>query len=191
MSFPGPVVPIAAGVAAGAQSTIDMIIGAINTNPYFIGLMMIMLNLGGRFLGLEITPQQERFFQHPYVRRFLIFVVLFVATRNIWIAFWMTIVIVLFIGYLLNERSALCIFKFKGVTGATCSKEGFTGTAPASALTALEEEIYQKLAAKRGTGMQQQQQLQSTAKKEEFSTGDIQDILKLYAENIHKLNKIQ
>jgi len=189
MSFPGPVVPIASGVAAGAQSTMDVIIGTINTNPYFIGLMMIMLNLGGRFLGLEITPQQERFFQHPYVRRFLIFVVLFVATRNIWIAFWMTIVIVLCIGYLLNERSALCIFNFKGVRGATCTKEGFTATAVASTLTPLEEEIYQKLAAKRGAAGAAIKE--TDAKKEEFAVGDVQDILKLYSENIQKLHKMQ
>ena len=143
MSFPGAVVPIA--VASGVQSSFDILLASINTNPYFIGIMMIFLNLGGRFLGLEMSSKQEKFFQHPYVRRLLIFTVLFVATRNIWVAFWMTILVVLFVGYIFNENSALCIFNINGAAGSTCGKEGFQ-----SGLSPLEEEMFQKLAQKRG-----------------------------------------
>lgn len=95
----------------------------INSNPYFIGLMMLTLNLGGRFISLELSKSQEAFFQNPWVRRFLIFTVLFVGTRNIAVAFWMTFIVVLVLGHLLNENSALCIY-----TGSsTCrSSEGMT-----------------------------------------------------------------
>ena len=96
----------------------DAVLTAINSNPYFIGMMMLLLNLGGRFISMEMTKSQEQFFQNIWVRRFLIFTVLFMGTRNIAVAFWMTIVIVLFLGYLLNENSSLCIY-----TGSsTCSK---------------------------------------------------------------------
>jgi hypothetical protein len=47
------------------------------------------------------------------------------ATRNVVIAFWMSIIIILCIGYFFNENSSLCIWR-GGVEGSTCSlKEGF------------------------------------------------------------------
>ena len=95
-----------------AISPLDGFLQIFNNNPYFIGLMMLILNLGGRFISLEVTKKQEQFLQHPWVRRVLIFTVLFVATRNIWVAFWATLTFVLFLGYLFNENSAYFNNKF-------------------------------------------------------------------------------
>lgn len=92
-----------------------------NTSPYFIGVMMLTMNLGSRFLALEMSKGQEAFFSHPWIRRFLIFVVFFIGTRNIWVAFWMALVSILLLGYLFNENSSLCIFK-GGLPGAACTK---------------------------------------------------------------------
>jgi hypothetical protein len=89
---------------------IDILVSSINSNPYFIGVMMLLLNLGGRFLSLEVTKGQEQFLSNPVIRRFLLFVVLFVATRNVLVAAGMTIVIIILLGYLLNEHSDLFIF---------------------------------------------------------------------------------
>ncbi len=72
--------------------------------------MMLILNLGGRFLSLEVTKGQEKFLSDPTIRRFLLFVVIFVGTRNILVAAGMTIVIIILLGYLLNENSELYIF---------------------------------------------------------------------------------
>lgn len=84
---------------------------SINTNPYFIGVMMLLLNLGGRFLSLEITKEQEKVLSKPAVRRFFLFAVLFVATRNIVVALGLTVIVVLVLGYLFNENSDLCLWK--------------------------------------------------------------------------------
>ena len=107
MSFPMP--PSSSQIGQSTHSA-DAVLTAINSNPYFIGMMMLFLNLGGRFISMEMTKTQEQFFQNVWVRRFLIFTVLFMGTRNIAIAFWMTIVIVLLLNYLLNENSDLCIY---------------------------------------------------------------------------------
>jgi len=128
-----------------AISPLDGFLQIFNNNPYFIGLMMLILNLGGRFISLEVTKKQEQFLQHPWVRRVLIFTVLFVATRNIWVAFWATLTFVLFLGYLFNENSALCLFGTEGRAGSTCS-EG--GPAPGEEMTPEEKEILQRLSAK-------------------------------------------
>lgn len=187
MSFSGSVLtaaPMAMGTAT--QGIFDILLSTVNTNPYFIGLMMIFMNLGGRFLGLEISPKQEQFFQHPIVRRLLIFTVLFIATRNIWVAFWLTIVIVILVGYLLNEKSSLCIFHLKGLPGSSCEKEGFvnaTPIVPTSTLTLLEEEIFQKLLQKRSGE-------QVTVKKVKTESTP-EDLLKLYVNNIDKIQSIK
>jgi hypothetical protein len=137
-------------------SPFDSFIMAINANPYFIGFMMLMLNLGGRFIGLELTKSQEAFLQNVWVRRLLIFIVLFMGTRNVLVAFWMWLAVVFLLGYVLNENSSMCIFGgVSGVAGSKCSssstsatdaKEGFQQPK----LTPEEAEILNKLKAKAG-----------------------------------------
>jgi hypothetical protein len=137
-----------------AVAPLDAILASINSNPYFIGTMMLFLNLGGRFISMEMTKGQEQFFQNPWIRRFLIFTVLFMGTRNVLIAFWMTLIIVLLIGYLFNENSSLCIFHF-GQPGSSCA-DGVVPTAsqmqaqmtPATPFTPEEAEIYRRLTEK-------------------------------------------
>lgn len=128
-----------------ALSPIDAFLNIFNTNPYFIGLTMLILNLGGRFLSLEVTKKQEQFLQHPWVRRLLIFVVIFVGTRSIYVAFWGTLLVVLFLGYLFNENSALCVFGQQGAKGSTCSNPISSND---GAMTVEEKEILQRLIAK-------------------------------------------
>lgn len=127
-----------------AISPLDNFLQIFNTNPYFIGLMMLILNLGGRFISLEVTKKQEQFLQLPWVRRILIFTVLFVATRNIWVAFWATVTVVLFLGYLFNENSALCIFGDGGRNGSKCAD----APKPGDEMTPEEKEILQRLSSK-------------------------------------------
>ena len=122
-------------------SPIDGFLQIFNTNPYFIGIMMLILNFGGRFIGLEITKKQEQFLQHPWIRRGLIFTVLFVATRSLWVSFWATIAVVLLLGYLFNENSALCVFGQGGTEGSLCASKG-------EGMTPEEVEILQRLNAK-------------------------------------------
>lgn len=149
MSIPGLVAnPIGQSLSGAiALSPLDSVLGFFNTNPYFIGLMMLFLNLGGRFLMMEVTKEQEQFFQNPWVRRFLIFVVLFVATRSLMIAFWLSIVAILILGYLFNENSALCIYN-AGRLGSKCKSTDDKSGQPVGGLTPEEQEILRRLSEK-------------------------------------------
>jgi hypothetical protein len=131
--------------AMAAISPLESFLQIFNTNPYFIGLMMLILNLGGRFISLEVTKKQEQFLQLPWVRRVLIFTVLFVATRNIWVAFWTTVAVVLFLGYLFNENSSLCLFGQGGFGSSKCAQEA---PKPGEEMTPEEREILQRLSSK-------------------------------------------
>ena len=143
-----PAAMSAQGLTAMAPiNPIDGFLQIFNSNPYFIGIMMLILNLGGRFISLEVTKKQEQFLQLPWVRRGLIFTVLFVATRNIWVAFWATLTVILFLGYLFNENSALCIFGQGGKVGSKCDG-GQDGQKPGDEMTPEEKEILQRLSSK-------------------------------------------
>ena len=145
-SFAGPSAAIAASMSV--VNPIDAFLQLFNNNPYFIGLMMLILNLGGRFISLEITKKQEQFLQLPWVRRLLIFTVLFVATRNLWVAFWMTLIVVLFLGYLFNENSSMCLFGDGGMSGSSCAASAGNKPQQGEEMTPEEREILQRLSAK-------------------------------------------
>lgn len=130
----------AAPVAAQVLNPIEILVGSFNTNPYFIGLMMLFMNLGGRFLAMEVTKGQEKFFQNPWIRRILIFTVIFIATRNIFVAFWLTLAVILIIGMLFNENSALFILAPYQAKQETDSSGNTTAV-----LTPEEADMYRKL----------------------------------------------
>ena len=135
MSLPPP--PVAA--ITGPLNPIEAIITGINTNTYFIGMSMILLNLGGRHLAPSLTAEQDKFFQNPWIRRAMLFVVIFVATRNVFTALWLSVGLVLVIGYLFNEHSSLYLF------GEPIPMPAPPSVTPTSGLTPEEQDIYKKL----------------------------------------------
>ena len=127
-------------MAATPLNPIETLIGSFNTNTYFIGLMMILLNLGGRHLAGGLTPEQDRALQNPWFRRILLFVVVFVATRNIFTAFWMSLGLILIVGYLTNETSAFYLF------GEPKKQDSAAAPPPLpQGLSSEEQEIYRRL----------------------------------------------
>ena len=121
-------------IMTGPMNPVEMFLSGFNTNTYFIGSMMLILNLGGRHLVGGLTPEQDKVFQHPWIRRALLFVVIFVATRNIFTALWLSIGIIILVGYLTNDTSDLYLF------GKPNKSEQ-----PAQALSPDEQEIYKRL----------------------------------------------
>jgi hypothetical protein len=73
-----------------------------------------------------------------------LFVVIFVATRNIFTAFWLSVGLVIVIGYLLNEHSSLYLFGEPVPLPASITSPSTPG------LTPEEQEIYKRLHEKIG-----------------------------------------
>ena len=163
--------PVIATAAMGPLNPLEGLIMGINTNPYFIGLMMLLLNLGGRFLGMEMSKEQEKFFQHPWIRRCLIFTVLFVATRNIIVALIMTVFVVLIMTVLLNENST---FYLGTPPAAEKTKEGQIGLSPE------EQDILRKLMEKQARVSPKQDE---PSKQKEPFTAEL-----IYMQNLQKIN---
>jgi hypothetical protein len=144
MSFPFPT------QQSVTNNPIEDIITSVNSNPYFIGSMMLLLNLGGRHLATGLTPEQDKFFQEPWFRRLLIFVVFFIGTRNIISSIFMSVVFILIVGYLFNDTSALYLFK---PSIEDKKKEDISASKPKTApvytgLTPEETDIHKRLTEK-------------------------------------------
>jgi hypothetical protein len=143
MSFPAAAGATAAAIAA--TNPLDVLMAGVNSNPYFIGIMMLLLNLGGRFLALEISKDQEKFLSHPVIRRFFLFAVLFVATRNVIIAAGLTVIVIFVLGYLFNENSELCLWKSCITPASASAAEAKAGAEGFQGLSAEEAMILRRL----------------------------------------------
>jgi len=135
MSFGGP--PPAMAPPSGP---FEASMAKVASSPYALAVAIFLINLGGRFLPMEITKQQEAFLNQPWFRRIIIFVIFFLATRNIVTAGWMALIVILCVGYLFNENSSLCILGQGGI--GTCKNK----TAVQSiSLTSEEQAILKSL----------------------------------------------
>jgi len=69
----------------------------INENKYIIGLTMIMLNIGARFIIDELDDDLRKIISNTIVRRVVIFCSFFMATKDLFTAVVLTIIFVILI----------------------------------------------------------------------------------------------
>ena len=76
---------------------IEGVFDKINTNKYFVGFMMIILTIGGRFIISELSEEQKNKINTPMFRKVFIFCAFFMATRDIIITLLLTILFLIFL----------------------------------------------------------------------------------------------
>ena len=81
----------------------------LNTNKYFTGIMMILLNIGSRYVAMDLSETQQRILGDVWVRRALVFTIVFIATRDIKVSLLLTLMFVILISGLFNGKSRYCI----------------------------------------------------------------------------------
>ena len=74
-------------------------------NKYLIGIVMVIINFGARFIVNELNEEQKKLINSKYLRRIIIFLVIFMATRDIVISLVLTIIVILVIFEFFNEDS--------------------------------------------------------------------------------------
>jgi hypothetical protein len=74
-----------------------------------IGLSIIIMNLGGGYIRKEVPDYIEEFFNTPILRRFFIFIVVLIYTKDISTALIVTLLFIIIFSILLNEKSKYCI----------------------------------------------------------------------------------
>ena len=71
----------------------------LSENKLFIGFVMILVNVGARFIIEELSDEHREIIKSPYVRKLIIFCSVFMATRDIFVAIIVTIIFTI----LMNE----------------------------------------------------------------------------------------
>lgn len=86
---------------------------SLNSSKYFTGVMMIMLNIGSRFVEIKLSDSMEAYIKYNLAREVLIFSMAWMGTRDIVVALLLTAAFVILSDFLLNDKSKLCILPNK------------------------------------------------------------------------------
>ena len=82
---------------------------SLNSSKFFAGIIMLTLNIGSKYITLELSKTQEDYIKYNLGRQILVFAILWMGTRDIVIALTLTLLFILFADYLFNENSKYCI----------------------------------------------------------------------------------
>jgi len=85
----------------------------INNSKLFAGFVMILLNVGSRYVKIDINKSQEQYLRKSLGRHMLIFATTWLGTKDILIALALTGIFNVLIDYILNEDSKLCLIPHK------------------------------------------------------------------------------
>ena len=94
-------------------NNVHLVLNKINNSKLFAGVVMILLNIGSRFVKIEVSKSQEKYLKKSLGRHLMIFAVCWLGTRDILIALAVTAIFNVFIDYLFNEKSKFCIIPHK------------------------------------------------------------------------------
>jgi len=81
----------------------------INGSKVFAGFMIVSLNIVSKFVNIKMSKTMESYLKVSFSKYLLIFIIAWMGTRDIYIAFTVMILYSFVIDYLLNEDSVLCI----------------------------------------------------------------------------------
>ena len=76
---------------------IESVFEKVNNNKYFVGFMMIILTIGGRFIISELSEEQREKIDTPMFRKIFIFCAFFMATRDVLITLLLTVLFLVFL----------------------------------------------------------------------------------------------
>ena len=91
------------------MDVINNAINSLNSSTFFAGLMMICLNIGSRYIQLNLDESTESYIKYALTKEILVFTISWMATRNIYSALVLTAVFVVLADFALNEKSKYCI----------------------------------------------------------------------------------
>lgn len=81
----------------------------MNSSKLFAGVVVITLNIASRFVNLKLSKSMESFLKYTFSRDALVFCMVWMGSRDIYIALSVMLVFILFMDFLFNENSRFCI----------------------------------------------------------------------------------
>ena len=84
-------------------------LNSLNNSRFFAGLVMIMLNIGSKYVTIELSKSQEQYLRNSIARQMLIFAISWMGSRDIITALALTAVFNVLTQHLFNEKSSYCV----------------------------------------------------------------------------------
>ena len=81
----------------------------LNNNKFFAGMIMILLNIGSKFIMVEFSKSTQEYMKYTVCKQILVFAMAWMGTRDIYTSLGLTAIFTILSEYLFNEDSHLCI----------------------------------------------------------------------------------
>jgi hypothetical protein len=81
----------------------------LNNSKYFAGIVMILLNVGSKFITIQFSKSTEQYLKYTVSKQLLVFSMAWMGTRDIYTALGLTAIFTVLSDYMFNEESAMCI----------------------------------------------------------------------------------
>jgi hypothetical protein len=81
----------------------------LNNSKFFAGIIMILLNVGSKFISIQFSKSTEEYMKWSVSKQLLVFAMAWMGTRDIYTALGLTAIFTILSEYLFNEENALCI----------------------------------------------------------------------------------
>jgi hypothetical protein len=81
----------------------------INTNKFFIGVMMILLNIGSKYITIQTSKSMEEYMKLTISKQVLVFSMCFLGTRCIITSILLTAGFTILSEFIFNEESEYCV----------------------------------------------------------------------------------
>ena len=85
----------------------------LNSSKYFAGVVMILLNVGSKFISIQFSKSTEEYLKYSISKQLLVFSMAWMGTRDIYTALGLTAIFTVLSEYLLNEESSCCVVPMK------------------------------------------------------------------------------
>jgi hypothetical protein len=84
-------------------------ISLLNNSKFFAGVVMILLNIGSKYVTVSLSKSQEAYIRNYVARELIIFAIAWMGTRDIYMALFLTATFIVLTQHLFNEESSLCV----------------------------------------------------------------------------------
>lgn len=81
----------------------------LNNSKFFAGVMMILLNVGSKFITIQFSKSTEEYIKNTVTKQVLVFAMAWMGTRDIYASLGLTAVFTVLSEHLFNEESKFCV----------------------------------------------------------------------------------
>lgn len=80
----------------------------LNNSKFFAGVVMILLNVGSKFISIQFSKSTEEYLKMNVTKQLLVFAMAWMGTRDIYTSLVLTAVFTILSDHLFNEESPYC-----------------------------------------------------------------------------------